>query len=53
MNFWIENDSPPPPFWNISENSSNLVASPGPKTRGTGLTARKKWEFVGTANDET
>ena len=29
IDFWIEND--PPPLWNFSENSSDLVAPPFPK----------------------
>ena len=37
INFWIEND-PPPPLWHFSEKSSNLVAGPFPKDFLNGLT---------------
>ena len=32
INFWIEND--PPPLWNFSKNSSDLVAPPFPQRAG-------------------
>ena len=34
INFWIENDPPPPPLWNFSEYSSILVAPPVPNGGG-------------------